>query len=290
MVKREDDHTVRILPLHLAMDGFLALCFAGPDVAWPEYSRRAISRGLDPRVESSVCGAWIPGFADALRVFEIHDRQVGMLVFVGDALASAFVVPHPDDFRAVYRTLLEDFYGELLLMYGVYYPELAPAYTTADASRVTSLADLAGAVARMRREHADFAALLAAGLEGREVREEEVYRLGPFRLSRFLTSLRLHEENHIGERIVRPDGTIEYLKSYRLSDAQARRAYLLQALAANDWSLERTATALGTSVADLIHRVHAAGFGYLFKQGAATAAQRRPGVTPRREPPPPRSR
>ena len=127
MAKREDARALRILPLHLAMEGFLALCFAGPEIAWPEYSRRALRSGLSPRVEHSVSGAGLPGLADALRVFEIHERQAGVLVFVADALASAFVVPHPDDYRALHRSLLDDFYGEILLQYGYWYPELAPS-------------------------------------------------------------------------------------------------------------------------------------------------------------------
>ncbi len=36
-----------------------------------------------------------------------------------------------------------------------------------------------------------------------------------------------NEECHIGERIVREDGTLEYLKTFRLSAAQVRRAYQL---------------------------------------------------------------
>lgn len=120
MARREDKNRLRLLPLHLAMEGFLALHFGGPDVAWSEYSRRALSTGLDPRWEDAVPGSWISNLDDALRVFEIHDRQVGVLLFVADALASAFVVPHPDDYGALHRTLLEDFYGTLLFHYGLY--------------------------------------------------------------------------------------------------------------------------------------------------------------------------
>jgi hypothetical protein len=274
MAKREDDRALRFLPLHLAMEGFLSLCFAGPDVVWPEYTRRAVSRGLSPRVELSRRGAFLPGLADALRIFEIHERQTGVLVFLADALASAFVVPHPDDYRALHRSLLEDFYGPLLVDYGLYYPELAPAHTAVDADAVRSLADLGAGVARMRREWADFAALLASGVLHREARAEDVYRLGPFRLERFVTDLQLHEENHIGERIVRADGTVEYLKTYRLSDAQTRRAYLLQKLHAHGWNLAKTAEALRTSVSDLVCRVEAAGFGYLFKPDVLALARR----------------
>ena len=183
-------------------------------------------------------------------------------------------MPHPDDYRALHRSLLEDFYGPLLVDYGLYYPELAPAHTAVDADSVRSLADLAAGVARMRREWADFAALLASGVLDREARAEDVYRLGPFRLERFVTHLRLHEENHIGERIVRADGTIEYLKTYRLSDAQTRRAYLLEQLHAHGFHLAATAAALRTSVPDLVRRVEAAGFGYLFKPDVLALARK----------------
>ena len=273
MVKREDDRSLRFLPLHLAMEGLLALCFGGPDVAWPEWSRRALARGLDPREEQSISGAALPGFADALRVFEIHERQCGVLVFVADALASAFVVPHPDDYRALHRSLLEDFYGELLYRYGGLHPEATFAEATIDASSVASLADLRAALAGVRRDWADFGALLASSALGRALRSEEVYRLGAFRLCRFTTDLSLHEENHLGEAIVRDDGTTEYLKTYRLSDAQARRAHLLSKLREHGWKLDRTAEALGTTPLDLVQRLDRAGFAHLIVPALVAAAR-----------------
>ena len=261
MVKREDDRSLRFLPLHLAMEGLLALCFGGPDVAWPEWSRRALARGLDPREEQSISGAALPGFADALRVFEIHERQCGVLVFVADALASAFVVPHPDDYRA------------LLYRYGGLHPEATFAEATIDASSVASLADLRAALAGVRRDWADFGALLASSALGRALRSEEVYRLGAFRLCRFTTDLSLHEENHLGEAIVRDDGTTEYLKTYRLSDAQARRAHLLSKLREHGWKLDRTAEALGTTPLDLVQRLDRAGFAHLIVPALVAAAR-----------------
>jgi len=56
-------------------------------------------------------------------------------------------------------------------------------------------------------------------------------------LQRFRSSLDVTDINHLGEAIVREDGTIEYLKTYRLSAKQTRRAYLLQVLAAHSWNL-----------------------------------------------------
>jgi len=271
MVKREGARSLRMLPMHLAMEGFLALHFGGPSIAWAEYSRRALSRGLDPRSESAVSGSALPGFDDALRVFEIHERQTGMLVFIADALASAFVVPHPNDYRLLHRTMLEDFFGDLLYRYGCMYPDVMPYATGIDDRKIRSLEDLRAAASLLRSDQAEFARYLTSGVLTRPVKSEVVYDLGPFQLSRFMTDLRLHEENHIGETILRDDGSVEYLKTYRLSDAQARRAHLLEILAANEWHLERTAKALSTTKAELVRRIVKAGFEYLLKANVARA-------------------
>jgi hypothetical protein len=59
-------------------------------------------------------------------VFEICDRQVGVLLFVAESLASAFVVPTPEDYRQLHTSLLEDFYGELLYQYSLLYDTTFP--------------------------------------------------------------------------------------------------------------------------------------------------------------------
>jgi len=278
MAKREDRNRLRFLPLHLALEGYLSLHFGGPDVIWSEYSREVLARGLSPRLERVHTGAVIEGLADALRVFEIHDDQVGVLIFVADALAAADVVPHPEDYRALHHTLLADLYGELLVHYGVLYDRVGELQPPLRPARVQSLADLRGAVAAQRRSWAEAADLLARGVLHRPLRWQEVHRAGPFRLRRFLGALDLDDENHIGEAIVRDDGALEYLKTFRLSAAQARRAFLLERLAANAWSLAATAESLGTTYADLLLRLRNAGFGYLLRPHilAALDAHRRP--------------
>ncbi|MGO4424025.1 hypothetical protein AB4Z54_36375, partial [Streptomyces sp. MCAF7] len=75
MARRIDKNRVRFLPLHLALEGYLALHFGGPSVVWEEWSHRAVSRGLSPRVEQAYAGAEVEGLRDALRVFEIHPGQ-----------------------------------------------------------------------------------------------------------------------------------------------------------------------------------------------------------------------
>ena len=274
MARREDKGRLRILPLHLAMEGFLALYFGGPDVAWSEYSRRALSAGLDPRSEMSVTGHGIHGLEDALRVFEIHDRQVGVLVFVADALASAFVVSHPDDYALLHRSLLDDFYGEVLAQYGLHARE-ARMETGIDEARVSSLADLGRELGVMRAEWAAFHQHMAAGLLRRPIRAERMHRTGPFQLQRFVSDLVPAEENHIGEAIVRDGGQIEYLKTFRLSAAQTRRAFLLSKLASQNWNLDATAALLGHTRDELIQRLEKAGFGYLIADHVLQAARRR---------------
>lgn len=265
MSKREEKDQLRLLPLHLAMEGFLSLHFGGPEVAWSEYSKRAISRGLSPRIEYSVSGRWIQGLEDALRTFELHLDQVGSIVFVADALATAFVVSHPDDYRRLHRSLIRDFYGELIWHYSLLE---APSHVRAriDADDIRSLADLERALETLRREWSDFHAGMAEGLLRRGVTSQRIYRAGPFQLLRFCTELDPSTENHLGEMILRDSGELEYLKTYRLSAAQTRRAFLLKRLSEHNWNIDATARAESQSREDFLLRMEKAGFGYLIAQ------------------------
>ena len=266
MRKREDRNRLRFLPMDLSLEGFLSLHFGGPDVIWEEYSRAAIRDGLSPRCEMSAPGRWIKGLEDALRVFEIHENQVGSLVFVGDALASAFIVPHPDDYRDLHETLLTDDYGELLYFYGLYAQENLLHPADIDANLVASLEDLRREVNCVRHDWSTLHTLMSDNLLDCPVHNEMVYKMGPFQLQRFMTELNPKAENHIGEAIVRKNGTLEYLKSYRLSAAQCRRAYLLMQLADSNWSIEACAEKLSYTTHELIYRLEKAGFGHLFHQ------------------------
>lgn len=265
MAKREGEHALRFLPLHVAMEGFLALHFGGPDIMWPEYARSALARGLSPRSELTFSGHAISGLDEALRTFEIHPMQCGVLVFVGDALASAFVVPHPDDYRALHDTLIEDMFSELLVRYGVLQPWVQASRVVLDADRVASLDDVARELDAVARAFSDYEQTLADGLFGRPVVSEPVSRVGPFVLERFRSDMAPAAENYLGERILDPAGHVQYLKVMRLSEAQARRAFLLMQLHAHEWHLDRTAAGLGVSRKQLIERLEHASFGYLLR-------------------------
>lgn len=262
MARRVAPGRLRFLPMHLAMEGYLALHFGGPATAWEEWTDAAVRHGLSPRVEEAYSGAWVRGLADALRAFEIHPGQCGVALYVADALASVFVVPHPADYRALHATLLEDMYGELLFHYTTYVTAV-PDFTAAiDADRVSSFADLRRQAARQTDDWARFHdESMAAGLLGEDAYTyQHMYRLGEFTLSRMLPSFRLHEENHIGELISTADGRLAYCKTFRLSSTQIRRGHLLSRLHAHNWDLLATAQAMGTDPTQLANRIEAAGF------------------------------
>jgi hypothetical protein len=276
MVKREGKNALRMLPLHLALEGFLALQFGGPKVAWKEYSRYVLSHGLGVRAESAVPGAALPGFADALKTFEIHDGQVGVLVYVADALASAFVVPSALDYRALHYTLLSDYFGELIERYALLYPQAPELGAHPDTSKARSLADLRAALDGARQHWADFAQSSMLGdLVGRPLSRQKIYDVGGLRLERFMTDLNVDQTNTIGECLTREDGELLYLKTFQLSRAQSERGWLLGLLAAADWHLETAVTAANLSVNALILRLDGAGFGYLLKPHLVEAARRK---------------
>ncbi|HSA48921.1 MAG TPA: hypothetical protein VLH10_02255 [Yinghuangia sp.] len=276
LARRTAPERLRFLPMHLAMDGYLALHFGGPETAWEEWTDAAVRHGLSPRVEEAYCGARVRGLADALRAFEIHPGQCGVALYVADALASVFVVPHPADYRALHTTLLEDMYGEVLFHYTTYVAEV-PDFTAAiDADRVSSFADLRREAVRQSQDWARFHdGAMAAGLLDEEAYAyERVYRLGEFTLSRMLPPFRLNEENHIGELITAADGRLAYCKTFRLSPPQIKRGYLLSRLHAHDWDLLSTARALGTEPSQLARRIEAAGFTGLLRRDVVARLDR----------------
>ncbi len=261
MVRRTDRTQLRLLPLHTAFEGFLALHFGGPAIAWTEWSRRTRRHGLVERSETVTPGRAVGGLDEALSLFEIHHGQVGVLLFDGAGLLSAFVAAHPDDYRALHRSLIEDFYGDVLLQPAA--AAVGGVTLALDPSSVTDLASLEQAVASVRSEWAAQAAVAAAGLINRPVTAQSVYRLSPFRLERFRTALDPAAEAHLGEAIVDGGGRIRYLKTYRLTGAQVRRAALLELLATHEWNLDAVARAGDDTRDDVVRRIENAGFGYL---------------------------
>ncbi|MDO5068313.1 MAG: hypothetical protein Q4D96_13630 [Propionibacteriaceae bacterium] len=267
---------LRFLPQNLAIEGLLTMHFNPPAIAWPELSEAFMRDGLGCRAESFSDGHDIPGYDTALRTFEIHERQVGMLVFVSDALAAAFVVPSPRDYRALHHTLLNSLYGDLMVIYACNQPTRWIVDPTPHFRGATTVAELRDGLASLRRDWAAATTdVLLGDWRDRGLRTETVYSLPGMRLERFVTSLELGQANHIGERIVRDDGELLHLNTLRLSTAQTRRAHLLSVLGEHQWHLDSAAQALGINVPSLVARLEAQGFGHLvnhnFREQAAKA-------------------
>ncbi|MEM7777910.1 MAG: hypothetical protein AAF732_20150 [Pseudomonadota bacterium] len=270
MVKQVASKTIRMFPQHLATEGLLAMHFGGPDVAYDYYSRRLLRSGMSPRIEYALPGEEIPDLADALRVFERYSNQCGVLVYVADALASAFVVPHPQDYGVLHKLLLENLYARLFYYYGQLYDGVDQfGFHVADAD-IASLDDLRGAFARATAEHAEFEANMTHDLLGRSVSRRQMYEMGPFELSWFLTDLREPGPQHVGEAIVRDNGTLEYLKTFRLDDDVARRAYWLDHIARHEWDVVAAAGAKNITPERLRDNLVDSGFEFMFREGRAT--------------------
>ncbi|WP_066950541.1 ARPP-2 domain-containing protein [Streptomyces lushanensis] len=272
----------RFLPLHLALEGYLSLHFGGPSIAWDEWSQKAVRQGLSPRAEAACLGLAVRGLADALRVFEIHPGQCGMMVYTADSLAAAFVVPHPDDYRTLHPTLVEDLYGELVHQYAFFGAPVAEFEARIrDGRHLETLADLRAAARAQERAWSEtHEAVLTRQFLSTSHSFERVYRMGSYELHRFLPPFnRGGQEQHIGELINDHKGRTAYLKTFRLSDAQVRRGHLLTRLAAHDWHLGRTADALGATYDELVRRIRAAGFDSLLNAHAVARRSGAPSVS-----------
>ncbi|MFI0874561.1 ARPP-2 domain-containing protein [Streptomyces parvus] len=268
MAKRRPGDRLRFLPLHLALEGYLALHFGGPSTAWEEWSRTALRDGLSPRAEDAYLGRSVRGLADALRIFEIHPGQCGVMVYVSDALAAAFVVPHPDDYRLLHASLVEDLYGELVHQYALYGAPVADTpVRIGGAEHIRDLGELRSAARAQERAWAEaHDTLFARELVDTSYAFERVYRMKSFTLWRFLPPfVRDGGGQHIGETITDHKGQVAYLKTFRLSDAQIRRGHLLRTVAGAGWQLDRAAAALGSSREELVRRMRAAGFSALLR-------------------------
>ncbi len=258
----EKKNSLRFLPLEMAMEGFMGMFFNGPTIAWQEYSRRSRSTGLSPRSEYSITGRLISDLSEALRVFEIHENQVGVLLFVGEMLATAFIVPHPEDYRDLHETLLTDAYGETFYYYGLY-GQTQELNCSIEDQNIHNLADLRSALTKMRQEWSDVQSIMGADLLQRPIQSQQIYQAGAFSLQRFITDLDRTRSNYIGESIVDDNGDLQYLKIYGLSAVQTRRAYLLQTLDRHDWQLEKAGISLNETLSSLVKRMEKADLGYL---------------------------
>lgn len=281
LVRREGPRTVRMLPLHMAVEGLLAVGFKPPTMRWDTFTSQFRRHGLADRAESFVLGRGVADLEEALRVFELHPQQCGVLLFVGDVLFAALVVPDPRDYGDLHVALVEDLYADLILRHAALPSATAWNDLHLDEARVHDLVSLRAEVARARASWASFHLSMADDLIGRPVVRDELYRLGRWRLSRFRTDMAPDRPNHLGEVITDEDGRVAHLHTTRLSAAQSRRAWLLSRLVAVAWSLERFAADEGRSLDDVVRLLDDAGLAWILRPELLHAAGRTPVRGPR---------
>ncbi len=263
--RRRSKKSLAFLPQSLAIEGYLVQHFKGPDVAWLDYQRMVRRGSLGVRIERTLPGWYLNGLKEALRLFEFAPNQVGAAVYIDEELINCFVTPHPADYARLHESLLEDSYPEHLLTYG-YLRDRDPGLSM-DLERVSDLTSLRQEFERATAELVEEEKFRLDILSGRELESKRLFKCGPFALERFLVQLEEHN-NFCGEMITRKDGTLEYLKLYRLSRAQSKRLRFLKTLAKHNWSLEAAAQELRFPRAEGMARaLVGADLGYILNPG-----------------------
>ena len=246
------------LPDHIGRWGFMLFLYGFPGT-WEEFGGEALERAHLDWLEGMVPGGRVPGLAEALRVFEIVDGQVGAMVWIAGQLASTLVLPHPDDYRALHSSLLGDWYVQSLVQYAHSWAVVPAHYASGVASQLAQarprdVAELRALFERMRErgqtvlDHR-LEQALAINLWRDDGRDQ-----GPFKHYRVRSDLSRRGANFIGELIER-EGRVEYLELMNLNHAQSRRAFLLARLQANSWNLEAVAQVERCSVEQLVTRL-----------------------------------
>jgi hypothetical protein len=269
MIRREDSNRLRFLPMHLALEGLMALHFGGPDTSWGEWSREAIRDGLSPVWERSLAGESIPELGEALNLFELHPGQCGALIFIADALASAFVAPHPQDYRLMHAALIKDLYAEIFWDYAALGYDVQPFAVELGDAPIADLAALRARFELARQRWADWELSMGEDLIGRVATRRRQYDIGPgprYTLETFITDLSTNMSEHVGEGIWGEDGTLHYLKTMRLSRQQVVRARLLNLLAEHGWSLDAVSRATKRDVVHIRADIVRVGLGHLLRR------------------------
>ncbi len=273
MAKQVDKSALRLLPRHMAMEGFLSMYFNGPEIAWSEYSRDVFNRGLSVRSETGLGRANFSGVDAALKTFEIHDTQVGAAIFMADVMADILVLSHPDDYKTLHKSLIGDYFA---VEFQYLRDDPLAQQEWAKLREAHDLPDLEIAVADLHTAWSNSQAWMTKDLIDRQIKSTRIFSTQDFSLQSFITDYKSSfENNFIGEIIVNKKGHVEYLKAFALSKAQTKRVFLLDLLAEHQWNIEATARAAGQDYDAFILRLEKAGFGYILRPHVIEEARRK---------------
>lgn len=230
--RRDAATRVRMLPMHLTLEGLLLSAFEVRPEAW---ARRASVREYNGSVRAERSAASV--VESALRTFELHAGQCGALLYAADTLLAAFVTPAADAYAELHRALVGDLLGGTMQLHLTRLDAAErPFKLELPGAAIRTLADLRLALARSREPWPTAVTALREGLAPSPLIVRASTRAMGFTTRRFTTGLVLGHGNAIGEVVHRDDGAVAWLSYVRLSEAQTRRAFLLSQFAAMGWS------------------------------------------------------
>jgi hypothetical protein len=261
--RRDGGDGVRLLPLHLTLEGLLYACLGLPPETWSRYAESSRARAeRNPRAPR---GAALDA---ALRTFEPHPGQCGLLLYAADTLVFALVAPCPDDYDRMHRSVVADLLAGTFEFYARQHPaSVNGPWFRAEipGAAVRTLDDLRKAIRLSRRGSFAAEQALSDGLVNAEpvVRSSET--AGDWAVRRFTSALVPKAQNFVGEAIVGPRGATAWLTLHRLSDGYTRRAWALASLASANWNLTRLAAEWRGTPAEAETQLREAGFRHVLE-------------------------
>ncbi|MCA9687304.1 MAG: hypothetical protein KC457_34405, partial [Myxococcales bacterium] len=216
---RRRSELVSFLPDNIGRWGFMLFLYGFPG-SWDEFGGEVLERAHLQWVEGMAPGGRVPGLAEALRVFEIVDGQVGAMVWIAGQLTGTLVLPHPDDYRALHHSLLGDWYVQTLVQYARSWAHVPEHYADGVAgmleqARPGDVAELRALFGRMRERGETLLDHQLAQALSLPLWRDRGLDEGPFNHYRVCSQLSRRGSNFIGELIER-DGRVEYLELMHL--------------------------------------------------------------------------
>jgi len=234
----------------------------------------------DPAVRRSSQGVGAGRVVDdAGRVLERVAGQCGVLVYAGDVLLLALVLPNAADWAAVHRAVVGGLLGSALRRYGV-----ARAGSEVEAFRaelpgtaVRTAGQLRAALDWARASARGSAPDLGEGLETGPLVVSPVRSADQFQLVRVRSDLGRSGVQHLGEVVLDRAGQAALVWVQWLSASQTDRAYLAGQLGAAGYSAARLAGSLGRTPESVARWVARSGYAGLLRGAEAPGAKGRRG-------------
>ncbi len=229
----------------------------------------------DATVRRAVHGAGPGRLVDeAVRVFERVAGQCGVLVYAGDLLLLALVLPNAADWAGVHRAVVTGLLGGALRRYGLAHAgdEAAPFRAEYPGTAVRTLVQLRAALAWNRARSQAGTPDLGQGLDHGPLVWTQQPSADRFRLARVRSDLGRTGVQHLGEVVLDREGEAAVVWVQWLSAANTDRAYLAGRLVAAGYSAEAVARELQRPPDSVTRWIERAGYRGLLGGAAGAGA------------------